>query len=63
VIGIAVQSGWAEDIKPYLDRYKIKYPILIGDDDIVEKYGVVGFPRLTLSIKIQGSQEIHRRAA
>lgn len=44
VIGIAVQSGWAEDIKPYLYRYKIKYPILIGDDDIVEKYGVVGFP-------------------
>ncbi len=44
VIGIAVQSGWAEDVKPYLDRYKIKYPILIGDDDIVEKYGVFGFP-------------------
>jgi thiol-disulfide isomerase/thioredoxin len=44
VVGIAVQSGWAEDVKPYLEKYKIKYPILIGDDDIVEKYGVVGFP-------------------
>ena len=44
VVGIAVQSGWAEDVKPYLEKYKIKYPILIGNDDIVEKYGVVGFP-------------------
>jgi len=44
VVGIAVQSGWAEDVKPYLEKYKIKYPILIGDDDVVEKYGVVGFP-------------------
>ncbi|MBO0723573.1 MAG: TlpA family protein disulfide reductase, partial [Blastocatellia bacterium] len=26
VVGIAVQSGWAGDIKPYHDRYKIAYP-------------------------------------
>jgi thiol-disulfide isomerase/thioredoxin len=44
VIGIAVQSGWAEDVKPFVDKYKLKYPVLIGDDDIVEKYGMVGFP-------------------
>jgi Peroxiredoxin len=44
VVGIAVQSGWAQDVKPYLEKYKLKYPILIGDDDIVEKYGVAGFP-------------------
>jgi len=39
-----VQSGWAQDIKPYRDRYKIAYPILVGDDEVVEKYGVIGFP-------------------
>jgi thiol-disulfide isomerase/thioredoxin len=44
VIGIAVQSGWAEDIKPYRDKYKIAYSTLIGDDEVVEKYGVIGFP-------------------
>jgi thiol-disulfide isomerase/thioredoxin len=44
VIGIAVQSGWAEDIKPYRDKYKVAYSTLIGDDDVVEKYGVIGFP-------------------
>ena len=44
VVGIAVQSGWAQDVKHYLEKYKLKYPILIGDDDILEKYSVVGFP-------------------
>jgi len=44
VVGIAAQSGWAEDIKPSRDQYKIAYPILIGDDEVVEKYGVIVFP-------------------
>jgi thiol-disulfide isomerase/thioredoxin len=44
VVGIAVQSGWAEDIKPYRDKYKIAYSTLIGDDEVVEKYNVIGFP-------------------
>jgi thiol-disulfide isomerase/thioredoxin len=44
VIGIAVQSGWAEDIKPYRDKYKITYSTLISDDEVVEKYNVIGFP-------------------
>lgn len=44
VIGIAVQSGWAQDIKPYRDKHKVAYSTLIGDDEVVEKYSVVGFP-------------------
>ncbi len=44
VIGVAVQSGWAEDIKPYRDQHQIAYPILIGDDEVVENYSVIGFP-------------------
>jgi thiol-disulfide isomerase/thioredoxin len=44
VIGIAVQSGWAEDIKPSRDKHKVAYSTLIGDDEVVEKYDVIGFP-------------------
>ena len=44
VIGIAVQSGWAQDIKPYRDKHKVAYSTLIGDEEVVEKYSVVGFP-------------------
>jgi thiol-disulfide isomerase/thioredoxin len=58
VIGIAVQSGWAQDIKPYRDQYKIAYPILVGDDEVVEKYGVIGFPTTYILDK---GLNIHRK--
>jgi thiol-disulfide isomerase/thioredoxin len=58
VIGIAVQSGWAQDIKPYRDQYKITYPILVGDDEVVEKYGVIGFPTTYILDK---ELKVHRK--
>ncbi len=58
VIGIAVQSGWAQDIEPYRDRYKIAYPILVGDDEVVEKYGVIGFPTTYILDK---DLKVHRK--
>ncbi len=58
VVGIAVQSGWAEDIKPYRDQYKIAYPILVGDDEVVEKYGVIGFPTTYILDK---DLKVHRK--
>lgn len=44
VIGIAVQSGWARDIRKFAKRYKIRYPLLVGNDDTVAEFGVIGFP-------------------
>ena len=58
VVGIAVQSGWAQDIKPYRDQYNITYPILIGDDEVVEKYGVIGFPTTYILDK---DLKVHRK--
>jgi thiol-disulfide isomerase/thioredoxin len=58
IIGIAVQSGWAQDIRPYRDQYKIAYPILVGDDEVVEKYGVIGFPTTYILDK---DLKIHRK--
>ncbi len=58
VIGIAVQSGWAQDIQPYRDRYKIAYPILVGDDEVVEKFGVIGFPTTYILDK---DLKVHRK--
>ena len=58
VVGIAVQSGWAQDIKPYRDQYKIAYPILVGDDEVVEKYGVIGFPTTYILDK---DLKVHRK--
>ena len=44
VIGLAVQSGWAKDIKRFATKYKIRYPILVGTDDTVGNFDVIGFP-------------------
>jgi len=44
VVGIAVESGWAKDIKPHVAKLGIKYPVLVGTDKIVERYGMIGFP-------------------
>jgi peroxiredoxin len=44
VIGIAVESGWAKDIKPQVAKRAIKYPVLVGNDRIVEQYQMIGFP-------------------
>ncbi|MBI4474655.1 MAG: TlpA family protein disulfide reductase [Acidobacteria bacterium] len=44
VIGVAVESGWATDIKPHVAKHRIKYPVLVGDEKIVEKYQLIGFP-------------------
>ncbi len=58
LVGVAVQSGWAQDIKPYRDQYKITYPILVGDDEVVEKYGVIGFPTTYILDK---DLKVHRK--
>jgi peroxiredoxin len=44
VIGMAVQSGWAKDIRKFAIQYKMRYTLLVGNDDIVSEYGVISFP-------------------
>lgn len=44
VIGLAVQSGWASDIEKFARQYKMKYTILVGNDDTVSDFGVISFP-------------------
>ena len=44
VIGLAVQSGWATDIQKFAKRYKLKYTVVVGNDDAVSEFGVISFP-------------------
>lgn len=44
VIGLAVQSGWPRDIRKFAVRYKMRYTILVGNDDTVADFGVINFP-------------------
>jgi peroxiredoxin len=44
VIGVAVQSGWASDIKKFVKQYNMRYTVLVGNDDTVSDFGVISFP-------------------
>ena len=49
VVGVAIYSGTIEDVKDILSNHDPRYNIYIGDDDeIVRKYGVIGFPTYVL---------------
>src|SRR6266852_3251251 len=44
VIGMAVQSGWASDIQKFAVQYKMRYTILVGNDDTVTDFNIISFP-------------------
>ena len=44
VIGLAVQSGWPHDIQKFATKYKMRYTILVGNDDTVSDFNVINFP-------------------
>lgn len=44
VIGLAVQSGWASDIRKFLARHRMRYTVLVGTDQTVADFEAIGFP-------------------
>src|SRR5262249_55912614 len=44
VVGVALASGEAKEVKPFIDRNKMKYTVLMGDDDQAYDFNVVAFP-------------------
>lgn len=44
VLGIAVYSGTREDVSGFVQEHHIEYPMVVGDDDIVEDFRVIGYP-------------------
>lgn len=41
VIGVSMDEGGWDDVKPYLRRAKVNYRVVIGDDEVAQKYGSV----------------------
>ncbi|PYS47458.1 MAG: hypothetical protein DMG13_27940 [Acidobacteria bacterium] len=45
MLGITVESGSLEDIRPKVDELGLKYPVVVGNDKVVEGFGgLIGFP-------------------
>jgi len=41
VLGVSMDEGGWDDVKPYLRRAKVNYRIVMGNDEVAEKYGSV----------------------
>jgi thiol-disulfide isomerase/thioredoxin len=44
VIGITMASGEANEVKPFVGKNKMKYTVLMGDDDQAYDLNVIAFP-------------------
>ncbi|MDP4219700.1 MAG: TlpA disulfide reductase family protein [Bacteroidota bacterium] len=58
-IGIALDQEGVEKVKPFNDKYKISYPILIGNNDIADKYGGMNAIPVTFLIDRKGLIRAH----
>jgi thiol-disulfide isomerase/thioredoxin len=46
VIGVAMQSGTAQDVKQFVKQHGMTYPICMPPDSVLHKYQVQAFPTL-----------------
>ncbi len=44
VLGLASYSGTREDVRNFLEKRDARYPIVMADADIVERFSVIGYP-------------------
>ncbi len=44
VIGLAVQSGWPSDVRKFIAGHRMRYTVLIGNDQTVADFEAIGFP-------------------
>ena len=54
VVGIAVYSGKPEDVAQFLEDKEATYTVVVGDEDLTERFEVIGFPTYFL-IDVDGS--------
>ena len=45
ILGVTVESGPLKDIKPKVEALKMKYPVVVGTDKVIDGFGgLIGFP-------------------
>lgn len=45
MLAVTVESGPIEDVEPYIERLEIQYPVVMGDEAVVQGFGgLIGFP-------------------
>jgi peroxiredoxin len=46
VLGISVDIDAAEAVGSWVDEKQVKYPVLLGGEELARRYGALGFPTL-----------------
>jgi peroxiredoxin len=55
IVGISLdQDGW-KPVKPFIDRYKITYPVVVGDASLAEAYGGINAIPTTFVVDKKGN--------
>lgn len=45
IVGVTIESGSLEDIKPKVEEFQMAYPVVVGNDKVVEGFGgIIGYP-------------------
>lgn len=48
VLGVAVYSGTCEDVAQFVRAHGMDYTVVVGDEDLLERFQVIGFPTYVL---------------
>ena len=48
VIGVSVDIDGAEVVGPWVEEHGVAYPIALGDEQLANEFGAVGFPTLAV---------------
>ena len=48
IVGVALYSGDHEDVREFLEPYTADYTVVVGDNDLSFRYGVIGYPTYLL---------------
>ncbi|MCH2171148.1 TlpA family protein disulfide reductase [Myxococcota bacterium] len=48
VLGVAIDVEGAEVVAPWVEEQGVEYPILLGDEDLAQRFGAYGFPTLVI---------------
>jgi thiol-disulfide isomerase/thioredoxin len=48
VLGISVDTDGADVIGAWVAEKEVRYPVLMGDEDLARRYGAIGFPTLII---------------
>jgi thiol-disulfide isomerase/thioredoxin len=48
IVGVSVDTDPVEKVAAWIEEREFVYPIVLGDQDLAQRYGVIGYPTLVI---------------